>query len=259
MLNLAPVLMWLYTQFVGRTSRWVVINNEQHLRMFHQGQPYIAAVWHNRSLMMPFVYQIEGGKKVIGMVSRSIDGQLMSRILKLFGFECALGSSTRGGKEALEEMLKAQRTEGFALVITPDGPLGPKEVVKPGVIKLAKETGLPIVSISYYAKKVYRFKSWDRFVMVWPFNTIAGIGSNERIYVPADATMEQMEQYRQKLETEMRRMNKFVEDYFAGKVTLEGQSYFYSKIGFFSGITHWTRPDGTRFSKEDLLKSKDEG
>lgn len=254
LLNLGPPLAYAYIQFVGRTSRWIVINNEKNLAMFHRGEPYIAAIWHNRILLMPFIYKIEGGKNVIAMVSGSTDGIFTSKILKLFGFSCSIGSSTRGGREALEQMLSVHKNEGFAMTITPDGPLGPNEVVKKGVIVLAKETGLPIVSVSYYAKKVKRLKTWDRFVLVLPFNTIAAIGSTKRIYVPKDADEAEMERIRKELEDEMKRLNQFGEDYFAGKITLEGQSYFFSKVSFFSGKPNWTTPDGKKFNKDDLLK-----
>jgi len=254
LLHLAPPVVWLYANFVGRTSKWIVINNNKHLAMFHKGESYIAAIWHNRSLMMPFIYKTEGGRNVIAMVSSSADGQFTSNVLKRFGFRSALGSSTRGGREAMQEMIAAGKNENYAMTITPDGPLGPNQVVKMGAIALAKETGLPIVSISYYAKKVYRFKSWDRFILVWPFNTIAAIGSELRLYVPADASDADMEKHRRQLEDEMNRIAQFVEDYFAGKTSLEGKSYFFSKVSFFTGTPHWTRPDGSTLTVQDLLR-----
>jgi hypothetical protein len=254
LLHLGPPLVWFYANLVGRTSRWIVINNNKHLAMFHKGESYIAAIWHNRALMMPFIYKTEGGKNVIAMVSSSTDGQFTSSVLKRFGFKCALGSSTRGGKEAMREMIAAAKNQNYAMTITPDGPLGPNQVVKMGAIALAKETGLPIVSVSYYAKKVYRFKSWDRFILVWPFNTIAAIGSELRLHVPADASDEDMEKYRRQLEDEMNRISQFAEDYFAGKASLSGLPYFFSKVSFFTGKPHWTRPDGSTLTVQDLIR-----
>ena len=252
MLNLGPWLTWAYTMLVGRTSKWIVINNENHLIMHHKKEPYIAAIWHNRALLMPFISMTEGGKNVMVMVSSSNDGIFTARVLARFKFKPVLGSSTRGGREALKEMLSTFKDEGWAMAITPDGPLGPNHVLKKGAVVLAKETGLPIVSISYYAKKVKRFASWDKFILVWPFNTIAAIGS-KRIYVPADATDEDLEKYRKLVEDEMNRISKFAEDYFAGKVSLQGQSFFFSKVGFFSGIPAWTRQDGSSLTAQDLL------
>jgi len=256
MLNLGPSLTWAYTQFAGRTSRWIIINGENILAMFQKGEPYIAALWHNRALMMPFIFQTHGGKNVVVMVSASEDGIFTQRVLRRFGYSSAVGSSTRGGKEAFQEMIKAYKKQQVAMAITPDGPRGPSELVKPGVVLLAKETGLPIVLVSYYAKKVKRLKSWDRFVIVWPFNTIAAIGSKEHIYVPSNATNEEIESYCKKVEDEMKRISNFVEDYFAGKVTLEGQSYFYSRVSFFWRGSKWSRPDGTVFTAEDMVKEE---
>ena len=77
---------------------------------------------------------------------------------------------------------------------------------------------------------------------------------SRRIYVPADATDEDLERYRLEVEQEMNRISNFVEDYFAGKSSLEGHSYFFSRVSFFTGKPHWTRTDGSTLTAEDLLR-----
>ena len=61
------------------------------------------------------------------------------------------------------------------------------------------------------------------------------------------------------MQDEMNRISNFVEDYIAGKVTLEGKTVLYSNVGFFSGIPHWTRPDGSTRTQEELLEKYKDG
>jgi len=252
MLTVGPFLGWAITYFIGRTSRWKIINAEKQLAMFHRGDPYIVAFWHSRTLLLPFVFMIEGGKNVIAMVSSSDDGVFTSRILRHFGIRCAPGSSTRGGKQALAEMLKSHKREHTALAITPDGPRGPAEVCKPGAILLSRETGLPIFVLTFHAKKVTRFKSWDRFVLVWPFNEIY-VTCGEAIVAPPDANEAQMESCRQTLENEMRRLTRFTEDLAEGK-DVGAYSYFWSRVSWLTNKTVWTKADGSPFSEKEMLR-----
>jgi len=246
--NIVPFLVYIISEIVGRTSRWVVINAEPHLRALHRGEAMVVGFWHSRSFLMPFIFRIEGGKRALVMVSRSEDGIFTARILKYFGIECSLGSSTRGGKEALEQMLALYQKEAIVLAITPDGPLGPAEIVKPGIVILAKETGLPIFTVSYYAKRVSRFKTWDRFVFIHPFNKIVAM-EGDPIVVPKDANDYELEQYRQKVEAELKRINEFVESYFIKGEKLEGIPFFYSRVSVLTGKPVWTSPDGTEIKR----------
>jgi lysophospholipid acyltransferase (LPLAT)-like uncharacterized protein len=255
MMNIVPTLGYYYIQLVGRTSKWVIIDAEKNFAVFHGGKPYIASFWHNRLLLMAFIFKIEGGKNVFVMISRSDDGLFISKTVRKFGINCSYGSSTRGGKEALEEMIRMHQDEGVAMAITPDGPLGPKEEVKMGVIIMSKETGIPIYTLAYHAKRVWRPNSWDRFVVVLPFNEIYCF-TTDPVIVAKDATDAQMEASRKELEDKMRMTTRFVEDYAAGRETLEGRSFFYSRVSLWTGKPVWTRANGEIFTPQDLVREQ---
>jgi hypothetical protein len=55
------------------------------------------------------------------------------------------------------------------LAVTPDGPRGPAEQVKPGALYLAERTGRRMVPIGVAAQPTRALKSWDRFRVPWPF------------------------------------------------------------------------------------------
>jgi len=110
---------------------------------------YILAFWHRHILLS---LHSKWRRPTTAIISRSKDGEIVSGVLQFYGAETARGSSTRGGEIALREILRAIRA-GKNIAFTPDGPKGPSQVVKDGVIYVAKVSGLPIVPFAFAAKK----------------------------------------------------------------------------------------------------------
>lgn len=129
------------------------------------GAPAIYAVWHGRLLLLPYLYGHRGSHV---LASRSRDGELVARWIRRFGLRPVRGSSSRGGGEALRRLARALRAGG-EVVVVPDGPKGPREVLKPGVIALARLTGAPIVPMAVAASREWRLRSWDEFRIPRPF------------------------------------------------------------------------------------------
>jgi lysophospholipid acyltransferase (LPLAT)-like uncharacterized protein len=102
------------------------------------------------------------------MVSRSRDGELISRTIKRLGFKPVRGSSSRGGSSALLSLSK-KLENGADAAVTPDGPRGPRYRAQAGVIHLAQRSGRPVVPLTYSANRKWGFKSWDRFLFPCPF------------------------------------------------------------------------------------------
>jgi lysophospholipid acyltransferase (LPLAT)-like uncharacterized protein len=98
----------------------------------------------------------------------------------------------------------------MSMAITPDGPRGPSEVVQPGVLMLAQKSGAALIPAGVSAKPRFLAKSWDRYMVPWPFARAIGF-AGEPIYVPADATEEELETIRLKLESEMTRLQVLAE------------------------------------------------
>lgn len=252
-LEAVPLLVFLLIQFAGRTSRWVVIDGDKIYVHFHRQRPYIAVFWHSRILMIPVLFHIEGAKMdPIVMISSSDDGIFVSNVVKYCKISTAFGSSSQGGQDALREMLRKRDEKKIVLAITPDGPRGPKETVKPGPIIMGKETGIPVIGFTYHAKKVRRLKSWDRFVVVWPFNTIVWT-TTDPIIVPHDANSGQMEACRKELEDKMRKATALCEDVCEGRRSLTGLPHFTMRPSLLFGKRAFIASDGKKFKLEDLL------
>jgi lysophospholipid acyltransferase (LPLAT)-like uncharacterized protein len=130
--------------------------------LYQTGKHVIIAFWHARQLMMPLTYR---GAQAHILISQHLDGEIIARIVERFGFKAIRGSSTRGGVEALREMIRLGRS-GVDLVVTPDGPKGPAQVAKMGVIQLARASGLPIVPLTFSCSKKNTLRagisSWSR-------------------------------------------------------------------------------------------------
>jgi lysophospholipid acyltransferase (LPLAT)-like uncharacterized protein len=117
--------------------------------LHRQGRPIIFAFWHSRQLMMPLAYR---GKGAYVLISQHRDGELIHQIIARFGLQSVRGSTTRGGGPAFRRLIELGRA-GRDLVVTPDGPKGPRQVAKEGVVRLAKATGMPIVPVTFACSK----------------------------------------------------------------------------------------------------------
>ena len=166
---------------------------------------YLYAFWHENLLMPAYQY---GRPDIHVLVSTHADGELISQACRWLGFRLVRGSSTRGGVEAVRQMLRRGRATHLA--VTPDGPRGPRRKVQPGLVYLAARTGLPIVPMGLAYGRVSRMRSWDRFALPWPGSEVVLV-TTEPIHVPADVRKEQLELYRLRVEDALRRADETAE------------------------------------------------
>ena len=134
----------------------------QHWEAIGSGnQGALLALWHGRMVCgMPDYSQ----RKFAVLVSHSHDGELIARMLARFGYRTIRGSSSKGGARAVREMLDEVKKD-TVLVITPDGPRGPRHSMNPGLAWMARETGFPVLPMGYACDKAWHLKSWDRFTI----------------------------------------------------------------------------------------------
>ena len=141
--------------------------------------------------------------KAVILISRSFDGELITRILKLFGFDAVRGSSSRGAREGLLGLKHVIET-GRTAIFTADGPLGPIYQTKMGPIKLAQTTGAPIGAFHLQPERAWVINSWDRFLIPKPFTRII-VSWAQWTHVPTDVPAEQFEIRRQQLNDALER------------------------------------------------------
>ena len=165
-------------------------------------RPVIFAIWHNRLLMLPRVFDpCFPTRQSYGLISASGDGDLIASFIEQSGYGTIRGSSSRKGVIALRQLVDTLAADGNVLV-TPDGPRGPVYQVSQGVVFLSQKSGAPVVPIHMEYSRCWRLKSWDRFVVPWPFAKLRAI-FGAPITVPPIESAEQFETEQLRLQNAM--------------------------------------------------------
>ena len=165
-------------------------------------RPVIFAIWHNRLLMLPRVFDpCFPTRQSYGLISASGDGDLIATFIERSGYGTIRGSSSRKGVIALRQLVDTLAADGNVLV-TPDGPRGPVYQVSQGVVFLSQKSGAPVVPIHMEYSRCWRLKSWDRFVVPWPFAKLRAI-FGAPITVPPIESAEQFEAEQLRLQNAM--------------------------------------------------------
>lgn len=166
---------WLaaqYIRFVWATGRWEIRGDTDVERLYGEGQPFIVSFWHGRLLMMPYGW---GRSKAFHMlISAHRDGELIAHTVKHLGIDwikgsTAKGDKSKGGVQALRAMLKTLKG-GAYVGMTPDGPRGPRMRASEGIITVARMSGAPIMPLTYGVRRGKVLKTWDRFLVPFPFS-----------------------------------------------------------------------------------------
>ena len=171
-------------------------------------QRFVYALWHRTILANAFLFRDQAA--CIG-VSEHDDGELGARMAQHLGFVTARGSSTRGSTRLLRELLRFAKQEHGDVSLTPDGPKGPSQQSKPGVLFVAARLGWPLLPSAIAARPCKTLSSWDRFMIPLPFARVATAGG-EPLEVPRKADDAQLEKLCQELDRRMAAAAKLAEE-----------------------------------------------
>ncbi len=201
-LAVVPRLVWALLSIVARTWRFEIVAEEGATPLpYGEGAgAEIFCFWHQCVLPCTFYYRRTHATII---VSRSFDGELVTRTLELFGFHTTRGSSSAGGREGLLGLKQVIESGGLA-IFTADGPRGPIYRTKMGPIKLAHLTGARIGAFHLEPERAFAMRSWDRFLVPKPFTRIA-VSWARWTYVPTDFPESQFEEKREELNAAIER------------------------------------------------------
>ncbi|MCB1147904.1 MAG: lysophospholipid acyltransferase family protein [Leptospiraceae bacterium] len=199
-------MRWLI-QGIGRTCRVKIVVGEEVIEdLLNNRRPVIFCFWHNRIFFSAYYlyrHLFRKGIHLTVLISQSDDGELIARVVKLWGGTLARGSSTRGGKDALSILNKAIRKENSSIVTTPDGPKGPVYQFQLGTVIAAQFTGAEIVPICFDADKKWELKSWDKFIIPKPFSNVV-VSFGKPVKLTRSKSEEEREESRLVIENIMR-------------------------------------------------------
>lgn len=150
----------------------------------------IIAFWHGKMLPVWYYYK---NRNPYAVVSKSKDGEILSELLDYWGLELIRGSSSKDGKLVLEGII--DKLHYNTILITPDGPRGPKEVFKPGIFIASHRTQKPFYFIDVNIKSKYIFKNaWDNFEFPLPYSNIE-LKIKGPFIVPSNLNKEELNTY----------------------------------------------------------------
>ncbi len=194
--------VYYFLMFYLSTLRVKTSNLQNFMTLLEQGETLLLCGWHQQ--FFSTIRNFKGYRKYNPaiMISQSRDGEFISRVAHRVGWKTARGSSSKGGKTAMNAMIAHLKAHKLAAHIL-DGPQGPIGKVKPGAIKMAHESGALIVPFHVEADNAWYFKSWDQFMLPKPFSKVTLCYGKEIKFVPTHSS-EEFEKQIQQLENIMK-------------------------------------------------------
>ena len=200
-----------YMTFVKYTTRWDIERAEQVEGIIDGGKGVIALVWHSRFMMLTSAWKKEYQLPHV-LISRSRDGNIVAHTSHRLGLKTIRGSAkkaakgdlaakAKGGAKASLDIVTALENNG-CIVITPDGPRGPRQRLGDGPIRLARLTGAPLMPCTFAIRNRKQLNSWDKLIIPLPFGKGKIIWGTP-VTVPADADERKIEHIRERIESEM--------------------------------------------------------
>lgn len=187
-------VLWLHLVVTLRLRRWTHDNIACVEPVLQTGKPALGLFWHGSIPLCLGLAPIWWRRdKVRCMVSPSADGEFIAQALSRAGFPAIRTSSAKKGdagkaRAAVAAIREAINwvNDGGVLIVTPDGPRGPAEVIAPGSLQIAKKTGAPIYLMGLAVSPAIVLDTWDKVTFAWPFGRGATAWDGP-FYVPADA------------------------------------------------------------------------
>lgn len=130
-------------------------------------------LWHNRLAIVPMLLRrYAPSVNFAALISASRDGDILSTIVHSYrqGRTIRVAHHTR--HEALRQLIREVAGQQSVVIVTPDGPRGPRYALKPGVALAALETGAELFALNWEVDKYWELKTWDKLRIPKPFSTI---------------------------------------------------------------------------------------
>lgn len=205
------LIAWLiafFIRLVRRTGRFEVRRGDIAARFWAEDKPFVAATWHGQNMILPTFWH--NWREMRILVSKHGDGEIVAGVMHFLGVGTIRGAGVpkgeerahkqkgKGGAGALRAMVRALG-ENISIGLTADLPPGPARRAGEGIVMLARLSGRPIVPVAATTAARIQLNNWDKFTINLPFSRGALVWG-EPIYVPRDATPEELEAARLRVE-----------------------------------------------------------
>jgi len=184
-----------------KSLRICFVNKQTLDELVRNKKNFVLAFWHGTMLLPWYLHR---NKNFAALISKSKDGDLLSKILKHWNYNVIRGSSSVGGDVALGIMVDFAKNNS-SIAITPDGPRGPAFKLKAGAVITAKKSGLPLVLLGVGYKRKKRLKSWDSFQVPFFFSK-AKVTFSDAIYVDSKLNYDETSKVIENCELQLRKL-----------------------------------------------------
>jgi lysophospholipid acyltransferase (LPLAT)-like uncharacterized protein len=202
-------LVLSYIATVGLRLLFLTVRVTHH-KMVPEATPYVRpkgqqrytfCMWHDHIVLAVFSLRTWN---LAGLISQHRDGGYLADSVLIAGIQPVRGSTSRGGAEAVAEILSQPELH---LAMTPDGPRGPRRTMKEGIIFIASRSRRPIVPTSLTADRFWSCTgSWTDMILPKPFSKVLLIAGTP-VSVPEDLPRDQMAVWADSLQKEMDRLD----------------------------------------------------
>ena len=186
---------YLYILFVGYTSKIQIKNSYLPEKLWREEKPFILAFWHGQLMMIGHVWK---SKAVLNMLASShSDGRFGAYIGNYFNLK-NIEVKSKNKSPSLRKVFKILKDRNY-IGITPDGPRGPNRKVSEGIIKIAVHSQVPIIPLGFASNKNLKLKSWDSFLITYPFSKCRFVWGKP-IIIPSSTKDADLDKYKNFLE-----------------------------------------------------------
>ena len=175
--RLVPTLVYVFHRLLKATLRVERIGFERVQGFVDRDERFVLSFWHRRLVMMPLAYPFRrknalGERRGVAILSSdSKDGERSAATWRWYGIHAVRGTAGHSGAQALVKMIQIVK-QGWDLGITVDGPRGPRQEAKPGVLAVSRKTGAWLVPVSVAYRQAWRLRSWDEMLVPKPFSKV---------------------------------------------------------------------------------------
>jgi lysophospholipid acyltransferase (LPLAT)-like uncharacterized protein len=135
--------------------------------------PCILTLWHDRlTLVAEILNAFAPQFFYTAVVSNSRDGEPLALFAKSYKGGNVLRVPHHSRHLALSQMIDCLNAQQNVVLVTPDGPRGPRYTAKPGVVFAARESSAKVIPFSWDADRKWLLKTWDKMIIPKPFSTI---------------------------------------------------------------------------------------
>jgi lysophospholipid acyltransferase (LPLAT)-like uncharacterized protein len=160
----------------------------------------ILMLWHDHLALIPFILsQYAPQYTYAALVSNSRDGKLLSAVIRSYPQARTIVARHDARHQALREVIRHLEEKQDVVIMTPDGPRGPRHQVKPGIAMAALQTAAYVIPLRWTASHYWALNTWDQLKLPKPFSSIHVIFEEPlRFTNKSEQTLEQVQEILQK-------------------------------------------------------------